>query len=55
LSYEVANAFKVRLFLLNETEQKHKIVKKIFDSADSAKEAELEMLRQSEGSKAQVP
>ena len=55
LAQEVSNAFKVRLFLLDEAERKHKIVKKIFDSADAAKEAELEELRQSEGGMAEVP
>jgi hypothetical protein len=55
LAQEVSNAFKVRLLLLDEAERKHKIVKKIFDSADSAREAELEELRHAEGSMAEVP
>jgi hypothetical protein len=55
LAQEVSNAFKVRLLLLDEAERKHKIVKKIFDSADSAREAELEELRYAEGSMAEVP
>jgi hypothetical protein len=55
LAQEVSNAFKVRLFLLDEAERKHKMVKKVFDSADAAKEEELDQLRQSEGGMAEVP